>query len=320
MNLKDAVPLMEPVPRKLLWEELTTDRLVRPTRIGSNAVYIFTGLDAPNLMQEVGRLRELTFRDAGAGFGTAVDIDRFDTDDYPCKQLIVWDPGAEEILGGYRFNIFHKFKDSPLKDIPLAIKSLYNISDTFTAEYLPYVVELTRAFVQPKYQPKYAGRKAAFSLDNIWDGLGALVIKYPFIQYFFGRLTFFSNYDPTVRDLTFYFFAKHLQGDQTLMQAEEPFALPTPAADLEKIIDGRSAEEDYKKLNQAAKNHGTALPPLVKSYFNVSGSLKVFEPVFDSYFGFSYAAAIMVTIADVYPAFIKRYITPYKRYLAEVKE
>jgi len=206
------------------------------------------------------------------------------------------------------------------KDIPLAIKSLYDISDTFTAEYLPYVVELTRAFVQPKYQPKYAGRKAAFSLDNIWDGLGALVIKYPFIRYFFGRLTFFSNYDPTVRDLTFYFFAKHLQGDQTLMQAEEPFALPTPAADLEKIIDGRSAEEDYKKLNQAAKNHGTALPPLVKSYFNVSGSLKVFEPVFDSYFGFSYAAAIMVTIADVYPAFIKRYITPYKRYLAEVKE
>ena len=320
MNLKEAVPLIKPVSRKLLREELTTDRLVRPTRIGSNEIYIFTAFNAPNLMQEVGRLRELTFRDAGAGFGTAVDIDHFDTDEYPCRQLIVWDPVAEDIIGGYRFNIFHKFEGKPLRDIPLANKSLYSISNTFTNEYIPYVVELARAFIQPKYQPKLAGRKAAFSLDNIWDGLGALVVKYQFIRYFFGRLTFFSNYDPKVRDLAFYFFAKHLQGEQALIQAKEPFALSTVIAELERVIDGRSVEEDYKKLNKAAKNHGTLIPPLVKSYFNVSGTMKVFEPVFDPYFCSTYAAAIMVTIADVYPAFVKRYITPYQRYLAETKE
>ena len=320
MNLKGAVPLIEPVSRKLLREELTADRLVRPTRIGSNEVYIFTALKAPNLMQEVGRLRELTFRDAGAGFGTAVDIDHFDTDEYPCRQLIVWDPVAYEIIGGYRFNIFHKFKGKPLRDIPLANKSLYSISKTFTFEYIPYLVELARAFIQPKYQPKFAGRKAAFSLDNIWDGLGALVVKYPFIRYFFGRLTFFSNYDPTVRDLAFYFFAKHLQGNPALLSAKKPFEFPTLLNDLEKVIGGSSIKDDFTKLNQAAKNHGTTIPPLVKSYFNVSGTLRVFEPVFDSYFSSSYAAAILVTIADVYPAFIKRYITPYQRYLAETKE
>ena len=320
MNLKGAVPLIEPVSRKLLREELTTDRLVRPTRIGSNEVYIFTALKAPNLMQEVGRLRELTFRVAGAGFGTAVDIDHFDTDEYPCRQLIVWDPVAYEIIGGYRFNIFHKFKGKPLRDIPLANKSLYSISKTFTFEYIPYLVELARAFIQPKYQPKFAGRKAAFSLDNIWDGLGALVVKYPFIRYFFGRLTFFSNYDPTVRDLAFYFFAKHLQGNPALLSAKKPFEFPTLLNDLEKVIGGSSIKDDFTKLNQAAKNHGTTIPPLVKSYFNVSGTLRVFEPVFDSYFASSYAAAILVTIADVYPAFVKRYITPYQRYLSETKE
>ena len=320
MNLKGAVPLIEPVSRKLLHEELTADRLVRPTRIGSNEVYIFTALKAPNLMQEVGRLRELTFRDAGAGFGTAVDIDHFDTDEYPCRQLIVWDPVAEEIIGGYRFNIFHQFKGQPLRDIPLANKSLYSISNTFANEYIPYVVELARAFIQPKYQPKLAGRKAAFSLDNIWDGLGALVVKYPFIRYFFGRLTFFSNYDPTVRDLAFYFFAKHLQGNPALLRPKNPFEYPTPLSDLEKVIGGSSIKEDFNKLHQAAKNHGTTIPPLLKSYFNVSGTLRVFEPVFDSYFASSYAAAILVTIADVYTAFIKRYITPYQRYLAETKE
>ena len=320
MSLKGAVPLIKPVSRKLLCDELTTDRLVRPTRIGSNQVYIFTAHKAPNLMQEVGRLRELTFRDAGAGFGTAVDIDHFDTDEYPCRQLIVWDPVGEEIIGGYRFNIFHQFKGKPLRDIPLANKSLYSISNTFTNEYIPYIVELSRAFIQPKYQPNLAGRKGAFSLDNIWDGLGALVVKYPFIRYFFGRLTFFSNYDPTVRDLTFYFFAKHLQGNPALLRAKNPFECPTPLSDLEKVIGGSSIKEDFTKLQKVAKNHGTTIPPLVKSYFNVSGTLRVFEPVFDSYFASSYAAAILVTIADVYPAFVKRYIAPYQRYLAETKE
>ena len=319
MSLKGAVPLIKPVSRKLLCDELTTDRLIRPTRIGNNQVYIFTAHKAPNLMQEVGRLRELTFRDAGAGFGTAVDIDHFDTDEYPCRQLIVWDPVMEEIIGGYRFNIFHKFKGKPLRDIPLANKSLYSISNTFTNEYIPYLVELARAFIQPKYQPKLAGRKAAFSLDNIWDGLGALVVKYPFIRYFFGRLTFFSNYDPTVRDLAFYFFAKHLQGNPALLRPKKPFEFPTLINDLEIVIGGSSIMDDFTKLNQAAKNHGTTIPPLVKSYFNVSGTLRVFEPVFDSYFSSSYAAAILVTIADVYPAFIKRYITPYQHYLAETK-
>ena len=320
MNLKGAVPLIEPVSRKLLREELTTNRLVRPTRIGSNEVYIFTALKAPNLMQEVGRLRELTFRDVGAGFGAPADIDHFDTDGNPCRQLIVWDPVDEEIIGGYRFNIFHQFKRKPLQDIPLVNKSLYSISNTFTSEYIPYIVELSRAFIQPKYQPNLAGRKGAFSLDNIWDGLGALVVKYPFIRYFFGRLTFFSNYDPTVRDLAFYFFAKHLQGNPTLLRAKNRFECPTPLSDLEKVISGSSIKEDFTNLQQVAKNHGSTIPPLVKSYFNVSATLKVFEPVFDPYFGSSYAAAILVTIADIYPVYVKRYITPYQCYLAEIKE
>jgi len=320
MNLKGAVPLIEPVSRKLLREELTTNRLVRPTRIGSNEVYIFTALKSPNLMQEVGRLRELTFRDVGAGFGAPADIDHFDTDGNPCRQLIVWDPVDEEIIGGYRFNIFHQFKRKPLQDIPLVNKSLYSISNTFTSEYIPYIVELSRAFIQPKYQPNLAGRKGAFSLDNIWDGLGALVVKYPFIRYFFGRLTFFSNYDPTVRDLAFYFFAKHLQGNPTLLRAKNRFECPTPLSDLEKVISGSSIKEDFTNLQQVAKNHGSTIPPLVKSYFNVSATLKVFEPVFDPYFGSSYAAAILVTIADIYPVYVKRYITPYQCYLAEIKE
>lgn len=311
-NLQDII---KPISKKVLIDELKTALFLRPTRVGNNEVYIFSSESCPNLMQEVGRLRELTFREAGAGFGKQVDIDEYDTDKNCCKQLIVWDPKNKEIIGGYRFNIFYDLKNKDLKDVPLLNKSLYNISDNFVSEYIPYLVELSRAFIQPMFQPKYAGRKAAFSLDNIWDGLGALVIKYPFLKYYFGRLTFFSNYNSTVRDSIFYFFQKHLKGDVSLLQAKEPLSLETPISYLKKKINMTDVKEDFKSLQLIAKEHNTIIPPLMKSYYNASNSLKVFDPVFDSNFGSSYAAAIIVTIEDIYPSYIKRYIKPYKKFL-----
>lgn len=311
-NLQDII---KPISKKVLIDELKTALFLRPTRVGNNEVYIFSSESCPNLMQEVGRLRELTFREAGAGFGKQVDIDEYDTDKNCCKQLIVWDPKNKEIIGGYRFNIFYDLKNKDLKDVPLLNKSLYNISDNFVSEYIPYLVELSRAFIQPMFQPKYAGRKAAFSLDNIWDGLGALVIKYPFLKYYFGRLTFFSNYNSTVRDSIFYFFQKHLNGDVSLLQAKEPLSLETPISYLKKKINMTDVKEDFKSLQLIAKEHNTIIPPLMKSYYNASNSLKVFDPVFDSNFGSSYAAAIIVTIEDIYPSYIKRYIEPYKKFL-----
>ena len=311
-NFEDII---KPLSREVLNSELKSAYYLRPTRIGNNEIYIFSAKECPNLMQEVGRLREITFRDVGAGFGTKVDIDHYDTEEYPCRQLIVWDPVNKEIIGGYRFNIFYDLKNKELKDIPLLNKSLYEVSDNFLLDYVPYLVELSRAFIQPMYQPKNVGRKAAFSLDNIWDGLGALVVKYPFLKYYFGRLTFFSSYNSTVRDSIFYFFQKHLRGEVSLLKAKEPLSMQTKDSYLKKMIKSSDENEDYKSLQIIAKENGTIIPPLVKSYYNASSSLKVFEPVFDSYFASSYAAAIIVTIEDVYPSFVKRYIDPYKEYI-----
>ena len=313
--MKNVEEIIKPLSKEILINELKLAFFLRPTRVGNNEVYIFSAEECPNLMQEVGRLRELTFREAGAGFGKKVDIDHYDTDGYLCKQLIVWDPVNNEIIGGYRFNIFYDLKNKQLKNIPLLNKSLYNVSDNFVSDYLPYLVELSRAFIQPMYQLKNAGRKAAFSLDNIWDGLGALVVKYPFAKYYFGRFTFFSNYNSTVRDSMFYFFQKHLKGDISLLKAKEPLSLATPISYMKKKINSLDVKEDFKSLQRIAKEHHTTIPPLMKSYYNASNSLKVFEPVFDSYFGSSYAAAIIVTINDIYPSFVKRYIIPYKKFI-----
>jgi len=315
MMTKNVEEIIKPISKEILINELKIALFLRPTRVGNNEVYIFSSEQCPNLMQEVGRLRELTFREAGAGFGKEVDIDDYDIGEHRCKQLIVWDPIKKEIVGGYRFNIFYDLKNKNLNDIPLSNKFLYNVSNKFVSDYIPYLVELSRAFIQPMFQPKYAGRRAAFSLDNIWDGLGALVIKYPFLKYYFGRLTFFSNYNATVRDSIFYFFQKHLKGDTSLLQAKRPLSLDTPISYIKKKINISDIKEDYKSLQLIAKEHNAVIPPLMKSYYNASSSLKVFDPVFDSYFGSSYAVAIIVTIKDIYPSYVKRYIKPYKKFI-----
>lgn len=316
MMTKNVEEIIKPISKEILINELKIALFLRPTRVGNNDVYIFSSEQCPNLMQEVGRLRELTFREAGAGFGKKVDIDDYDIGEHCCKQLIVWDPIKKEIVGGYRFNLFYDLKNKNLNDTPLSNKSFYNVSNKFVSDYIPYLVELSRAFIQPMFQPKYAGRKAAFSLDNIWDGLGALVVKYPFLKYYFGRLTFFSNYNSTVRDSIFYFFQKHLKGETSLLQAKERLSLDTPISYLKKKINMSDVKEDFKSLQLIAKEHNTIIPPLMKSYYNASDSLKVFDPVFDSNFGSSYAAAIIVTIKDIYPSYIKRYINPYKKFLS----
>ena len=91
--------VIDPVPVELLEMELTPDRLLRDTNKGGNKIYIIDAFSAPNVMREVGRLREIAFRAAGGGTGKDCDIDEFDTMEPPCRQLVVWDPEAREIIG-----------------------------------------------------------------------------------------------------------------------------------------------------------------------------------------------------------------------------
>lgn len=95
--------IIKPVSKELLKAELTEDRRLRMTNKSNNQIYIITHQNAPNVMREIGRLREIAFRAAGGGTGLSMDIDEYDTMEHPYKQLIVWNPEAEEILGGYRY-------------------------------------------------------------------------------------------------------------------------------------------------------------------------------------------------------------------------
>jgi hypothetical protein len=292
--------IISPVDRTLLEKELTKELFIRDTNNGNNQIYIFTNVQAPNLMREVGRLREVTFREAGGGTGKCCDIDMYDTADSPFKQLIVWNPEDNEIVGGYRF-IHGKEVSNDKKGNPLSATSkLFKFSDKFIKEYWPYTYELGRSFVQPSYQPTINLRKGMYSLDNLWDGLGAITILSPEVKYFFGKITMYPDFDTFARDLILFFMHKYFPDDENLIEPYDPLKIQTRDKVLKSIFTGANYDEDYRILTQKVRKLKENIPPLVNAYMNLSGSMKTFGTSINTSFGDVEETAIIITIADIY--------------------
>ncbi len=304
--------IIAPVPKEALLAELTPDKLMRKTNKAENEIYIITYQDSPNVMREIGRVREITFRDAGGGMGEEVDIDEYDTCEDPYKQLIVWDPQALEIIGGYRYILC---KDVPVKNgvVQLATTHLFNFSEKFITDYLPYTLELGRSFVQPHYQSSKAGAKALFALDNLWDGLGALIVDHPEIKYFFGKVTMYTHFHTKARNLIMYFFMKYFNDTENLVTPIHPLDLGIDVTEMKKVFNGGSYKEDYKILSQKVREFGENIPPLINSYMNLSPSMKTFGTVINDHFGDVEETAIILTISDIYEAKTDRHIETYLR-------
>ena len=229
-------PIIAPVSVEILKSELTPSKKLRDTNKSHNEIYVITHHDSPNVMKEIGRLREEAFRDSGGGSGLSMDIDEFDTMETPYQQLIVWDPDAEKILGGYRFIYGNDIKLGPDGQPLLATAHMFHFSDKFIKEYLPYTIELGRSFVAPEYQSSKAGAKALFALDNLWDGLGALGIVRPDMKYFFGKMTMYPDYNREARDLIQHFLFKHFKDEDNLVTPLDPLVIETPKEYLESVL------------------------------------------------------------------------------------
>lgn len=305
--------IIAPVPREALMAELTPDKLMRKTNKADNEIYIITHHDSPNVMREIGRVREITFRDAGGGMGEEVDIDEYDICENPYKQLIVWDPQAKEIIGGYRYILCNDLPRDEDGVVKLATTHLFNFSDKFIKEYLPYTLELGRSFVQPHYQSSKAGAKALFALDNLWDGLGALIVDHPEMKYFFGKVTMYTHFHTQARNLIMYFFMKYFKDHENLVTPIKPLDLGINVEEMERIFDGGSYKEDYKILSQKVREFGENIPPLINSYMNLSPSMKTFGTVINDHFGGVEETGIILTISDIYEAKKDRHIETYLR-------
>jgi len=304
-------PIIDPVDRELIEKELTEDKFLRKTNNGNNLLYVITHHDSPNVMQEIGRLRELAFRIAGGGTGKDVDIDIYDTLPVPYKQIIVWDPAEKEILGGYRYFICSEAVTDPDGNCNLATARLFRFTKKFREEYMPHMIELGRSFVQPAYQSTNRQGKGIYAMDNLWDGLGAVWMRNPHVKYFFGKVTMYTTFHREARDLILYFMKKYFGDKEHLVVPFEPLEITTDQILLDSILCGSNYRDDYKLLSQNVRARGETIPPLINAYMNLSPTMKVFGTAMNYGFGDVEETAIMITVNDMYDEKIERHIKSY---------
>ncbi|MEJ6685683.1 MAG: GNAT family N-acetyltransferase [Crocinitomicaceae bacterium] len=290
---------IQPISKELLKKELNEKHFIRKTRKGSNEIYSLNYHTAPNVLKEIGRLREITFRASGGGTGKELDLDHYDTDEVCYEQLIVWSPQDEEIIGGYRYIKCKNAIQNPSK-IGLSTTHYFNFSDQFISEYLPYTIELGRSWVRPDYQPSVNPRKGLFALDNIWDGLGALIIFNPDINYFFGKVTMYQNYNTDARNFLLTFINHFFPDQQELLLPHSPLDYSADQDHYLSQIDKLTFSEAFKILNSFVREKKEFIPPLINIYMNLSPSMKTFGTALNSDFGNVEETAILVRIDDIF--------------------
>ena len=291
--------IIQPIDKALLKRELSAERQLRMTNKSHNEIYIVTAHEAPNVMKEIGRLREIAFRSAGGGTGKAMDIDNFDTMENGCKQLIVWNPEAEEIIGGYRYLFGSDWKIDAKGQPVLATSHMFHFSDQFMKEYAPYTVELGRSFVSLEYQNVRTNSKSIFALDNLWDGLGALTIINPKCKYFFGKMTMYPSYIRKGRDMILYFLKKHFDDKDNLIVPIKPLKIDTSEDELSAIFCENDFKKDYRILKREIRRLGYNVPPLVNAYMILSPTMKLFGTAINCGFGEVEETGILIAVDEI---------------------
>ena len=291
--------IIQPIAKEVLKSELTPDRQLRMTNKSHNEIYVITAHNAPNVMKEIGRLREIAFREAGGGTGKSMDIDEFDTCDNCYKQLIVWNPEAEEIIGGYRYLLGTDWEYDEKGQPILATSHMFHFSDRFIKEYAPWTIELGRSFVSLPYQSSRMGAKSLFALDNLWDGLGALTVIKPNVKYFFGKMTMYPSYIRKGRDMILYFLKKHFDDKDKLIIPMKPLELETDPKELDSLFGGTSFKDDYRVLNGEIRKLGYNIPPLVNAYMSLSPTMKLFGTAINYGFGDVEETGILSAVDEI---------------------
>ena len=310
---QDLSYIAPPVPRELIKAELSNKNFLRHTNYGGKDIYVTTAHLSPNIMKEIGRLRELSFATEGGGTGKPLDIDEFDTlpEPFCFKQLIVWDSAEEAIVGGYRFihgsNMFRSVDGS----IYTPTAELFHFTDEFIDNYLPYTLELGRSFVQPDYQPGNNLRKGMYSLDNLWDGLATIAVEIPETKYYFGKVTMYPHMNRKAKDMVLYFYQKHFPDRDGLMWPVDPLKIETDFNELHDLFCGHNYKEDYQILLKSVRALGSSVPPLVNAYMNLSSTMRSFGTAYNHAFGETDETGILIQVRDIFPEKRARHFETY---------
>ena len=303
--------IIAPISKELLKAELTEEKFMRHTNRGGNVLYIIDAHDSPHVMLEIGRLREIAFRAGGGGTGKSVGIDEFDTMETPYKQLVVWNPDAEEIIGGYRYihgaDVKFDDKGQPI----LATSHMFHFSEEFIHDYLPRTLELGRSFGAVEYQASRTDTKGLFALDNLFDGLASLTVMLDDAEYFFGKMTMYPSYDRLARDMILYFLDKHFGDRKQLVSAYHPLFIEHNPLQFRQLLVEKDFKLDYRILNAEVRKRGCNIPPLVNAYMNLSPTMLVFGTAINHEFGEVEETGILINVNELHEDKRKRHIMTF---------
>lgn len=305
--------IIEPVDRALLKAELTPEKRLRYTNKSHNEIYIVTAQNAPNTLREIGRLREIAFRDGGGGTGKALDLDNFDLMPNPYKQLIVWSPEEQTILGGYRYLLGTDATRDENGQPQLATSHMFHFSQRFIRDFLPRTLELGRSFVTLEYQSTRKDTKTLFALDNLWDGLGALTVLLPQVKYLFGKMTMYPSYNRYGRDMILFFLRKHFEDKDKLITPYHPLQIEADTEQLRTLFAADTFKDDYKILNSEVRKLGYNIPPLVNAYMGLSPTMKMFGTAINDEFGNVEETGILITVDEIREEKRRRHIETFER-------
>lgn len=243
-----------------------------------------------------------------------LDLDEYDTCEHPYKQLIVWNPEEEEIIGGYRYFPGNEVSLDDEGQPRLATTHMFRFSERFLRDYMPQTIELGRSFVTLEYQNTSRSlHKSLFALDNLWDGLGALTVVMPNVRYFFGKMTMYPSFSHVGRDMILYFLNKHFGDKDNLVYAVNPLRVDTDPDYLASLFTEDDFKADYRLLNAQVRQLGFNIPPLVNAYMSLSPTMKVFGTAINDGFGNVEETGILIAVDEILAEKRVRHIDSYVR-------
>ena len=310
--------IIAPVDKELLKAELTQERFLRDTNHAGNKLYIVDNQCAPNVLREIGRLREIAFRAGGGGPGKTVDLDAFDLDGaFKYKQLVLWDPEAECIIGGYRYVLCDDVMYDRFGQPIMPSSHLFRFTKRYLHGAFLKTIELSRSFIRPEYQSSERGMKSLYSLDNLFDGLGGLILLYKGrMEYFFGKMTIYPSFPEEGLQMLLFFLKKHFGIKQNALRSRiDRMVIPKKPVRLklskrfEALFTENDFREDYKILKHEIQKMGVNIPPLVNTYMNLSPTMKSFGAGINDEFGDVIEAGILIKFDEIHPEKTRRHIT-----------
>jgi hypothetical protein len=294
----DRAPVAPPIPRALLKAEV--DSLPEEQRLVASGQFLVQYAHAaqiPWCLQEIGRLRELTFRAVGEGTGKSSDIDLFDS---YYLHLFVWDRTAEAIVGAYRMGLADEVVSRYGKR-GLYTQSLFRYGPRLLQVLNP-AIELGRSFVRTEYQRSFS------ALMLLWRGIGRFVLRSPRYAVLFGPVSISSSYSPLSRRLIVDFLRTHSieAGLSRHVKPRRPFR---PGRLLPRDEPGYAGLGDIEDLSRAIagiEHDGKGVPILLRHYLKLGGRLLGFNA--DNLFSDALDGLIMIDLRSSDPRTLARHL------------